>query len=205
MAKIDLKREMKDLYSAPKGECTLIEVPELQYLMIDGKGNPNEALSFQEAVAALYGLAFTIKMSLKRREPRRDWVVPPLQGLWWSDDMEAFVLDAKDDWYWTLMVLQPDFVTQSDVEEFREVLCGKKNPPRLDEVRFETYEEGLVAQTLHVGPYSEEAPTVRMLHAFIDGQGLEKTGCHHEIYLGDPRRTAPDRLKTILRQPVSRP
>jgi hypothetical protein len=202
VVKVDLKRELKRLYSAPAGVPGMVEVPPLRFLMVDGRGDPNDNTDFHAAMEALYGMAYTLKFMLKRGPSTLDWVVMPLQGLWWADDMEVFRMDARADWKWTLMILQPDDVTEEHVEMAREELRAKKDPPGLAGLRYETYTEGLSAQVMHVGPYSEEGPTIARLHAFIDEQGRRPRGKHHEIYMGDPRRTAPERLRTILRQPV---
>jgi hypothetical protein len=202
VVKLDLKRELKRLYSAPVGEPELVEVPALRYLMVDGSGDPNDNADFQAAMEALYGMAYTLKFMLKRGSDAMDWVVMPLQGLWWADDMGVFRMDERADWKWTIMILQPDAVTEEHVDMAREELRAKKDPPALGRLRFEAYEEGLSAQVMHLGPYSDEGPTIDRLHAFIGEQGRTPRGKHHEIYMGDPRRTAPERLRTIIRQPV---
>ena len=200
MVKVDLKKELKRLYNAPAGEAELVEVPALRYLMVDGLGDPNDNVDFQAATEALYGMAYTLKFMLKRGPTALDWVIMPL--LWWADDMEVFRMDARADWKWTLMILQPDDVTEEHVEMARQELRAKKDPPGLAGLRYETYAEGLSAQVMYVGPYADEGPTIARLHSFIDEQGRRPRGKHHEIYMGDPRRTAPERLRTIIRQPV---
>ena len=202
MVKVDLKKEYKRLYSAPADEPEMVEVPALRYLMVDGRGDPNDNADFQAAMEALYGMAYTLKFMLKRGPSALDWVVMPVQGLWWADDMEVFRLDARTDWKWTLMILQPDDVTEEHGETAREELREKTDPPGLPGLRYETYSEGLSAQVMYVGPYADEGPTIARLHEFIDEQGRRPKGKHHEIYMGDPRRTAPERLRTIIRQPV---
>lgn len=205
MAKLDLRKQLADLY--PTGikatkQPVLVDVPELNYLMIDGKGDPNNSREFQDAMITLYGLAYTIKFLSKLGPTGRDWTVMPLQGLWWSDDMSDFVSGAKDRWKWTVMILQPDFVDQDMFVEARENLRRKKNPAAIDLARLELFGEGKAAQILYIGPYADEAPIIQRLHEFIHEQGYELSGKHHEIYLSDPRRTAPEKLKTIIRQPV---
>lgn len=203
MAKLDLKKELRHLYLPSAAEVSLVDVPELWFAMIDGSGDPNGSPAFEAAVGALYAVSFTAKFLVKA-EGALDYVVMPLEGLWWMDDMAQFSLDRKHEWLWTLMILQPDYVT---AEVFQDALAqarGKRDEPALAQVRFEAFREGLSAQVLHLGPYSDEGPTVARLHAFIVEQGYRPHGRHHEIYFGDPRRCAPDKLKTILRQPVTR-
>lgn len=192
MDKIDLKKLHKALYSAPAGRFVLIDVPPLRYLMVDGAGDPNRAPAYRAAVETLYGAAYTLKFISKRAG--RDYVVPPLEGLWWAEDMEDFVRRRKDRWQWTLMLLVPDFVEPAMIAQ----AIGER--PGL---KVETLEEGRAVQTLHIGSYDDEGPLLAKLHGeFLPAQGLAETGHHHEIYLGDPRKTPPDRLKTLLRQPV---
>lgn len=203
MQTIDLKKELKLLYAALPGKCMLIEVPPLNFLMIDGTGNPNTAPEYAEAVQALYTLAYTIKFSLKKAGIA-DYPVMASEGLWWMEDMTRFSVERKDDWLWTMMIMQPDVVTPQVVEAARAEAKKKKPSPALDRVRLERYAEGLSAQIMHIGPYSAEAPTIQHLHGFIAESGYQRRGKHHEVYLGDPRRTAPEKLKTIIRQPVSK-
>lgn len=201
--KIDLKKTI-DCYAAKRSEFRILEVPPANYLMIDGEGDPNTPV-FAEAMGALYPLAYTLKFASKR-ELDRDYVVPPLEGLWWADDMAAF--SAKRDktrWHWTLLVMQPEWIDAAFVDAARRTVEAKGAPTRLHDIRFETLDEGLCVQTLHVGPFEAEAEVLaRLHHEFIPANGLRLTGRHHEIYLSDPRRTAPERLRTILRQPVER-
>ncbi len=203
MAKLDLKKELRQLYLPSATAVSLVDVPELWFAMIDGSGDPNGSPAFEAAVGALYAVSFTAKFLVKA-EQARDYVVMPLEGLWWMEDMAQFSLDRKDEWLWTLMILQPDYVTPEVFEQALGQARRKRDNPALAEVRFEAFHEGLSAQIMHLGPYSEEGPTVARLHAFIAEQGYRPHGKHHEIYLGDPRRCAPDKLKTILRQPVTR-
>lgn len=201
MEKVDLKKEL-DSYRARRGEFRVLDVPPLRYLMCDGHGDPNASPDFAAAIEALYPLAYQAKF-LSKRELGRDYVVMPLEGLWWADDMDAFVSRDKQRWSWTLMVLAPDWVDADMVAAARAAVVAKGAPPRLDEVRLETLEEGRCVQTLHVGSFDDEGPVLARMHdEFIPGQGLAMAGRHHEIYLSDLRRTAPERLRTILRQPV---
>jgi hypothetical protein len=183
----------------------LVEVPELSFLMLDGRGDPNTSTRFQDAVQALYAVSYGLKFGLKRTSGL-DYRVSPLEGLWWSDDVNSFVNEDKSAYEWTLMIRQPPEATAELVEQAIAAAALKRKLPALGGLRFETFEEGLAAQILHLGPYSAEGPTIEKLHAFIAAHGLGFDGRrrrHHEIYLGDPRRSAPERLRTIIRQPVS--
>ena len=201
MAKIDLKKEMRELFDPPKDGPVEVDVPTLKYLMVDGSGYPGTSVEYQEAMEALYALAYTIKFMLKRGDAAVDYVVMPLEGLWWVEDMETFSMDRKDEWLWTSMILQPEEVTQELFELAREEVKRKKDPTALPKARLEEYHEGPSAQVMHIGPYSEEAPTIRALHEFIEGRGHRLRGKHHEIYLSDPRRITPERMRTVIRQP----
>lgn len=203
--KIDIKKSL-DTYRAPRGAFRLVDVPDMQYLMIDGHGDPNTSPAYAGALAALYPVAYTLKF-LSREELGRDYVVPPLEGLWWAEDMDSFtVARDKSRWQWTMMLMVPDWLGRRHVRQAVE-RAGAKNPPaRIDDIRVETLSEGRCVQTLHVGSYDEEGPLLERMHrTFIPQNGLQVTGRHHEIYLSDARRTAPERLRTILRQPVTEP
>lgn len=202
MEKLDLKRKWKHLYQPLAGAITAVTVPPLTYLMVDGEGDPNQAPAFAQAVEALYSLSYTLKFSLKKSPTPVDYGVMPLEGLWWADDPRAFYLTAKAKWKWTAMILQPDFISRAQVDAAFAEVRKKKNPAALSRVRLETLEEGPSVQTLYVGPFSEEAPTIQRMHDFIHASGKHLHGKHHEIYLSDPRRTAQEKLKTILRQPM---
>jgi hypothetical protein len=199
---VDLRRELRGLYSATAFPA-LVDVPELPFLMIDGHGDPNTAPVYRDAVQALYSVAYAVRSAL--RDDGVDARVMPLEGLWWTDDMATFSTDARSDWDWTLMILLPGQATADVVEEVRDRTAEKKGLDAIGRVRFERFVEGPAAQVLHVGPYSAEEPTVAALHAYIAEQGCRLSGKHHEIYLGDPRRAAPEKLRTIVRQPVTRP
>jgi hypothetical protein len=203
MAKIDFKKELKSFYRASAREVAIIDLPQWNFLQVDGSGNPNTTPAFEAAIEALYSLSYTLKFMVKKGANGLDYGVLPLEGLWWSEEMESFVKGDKDKWNWTLMIMQPDCISPELVEEATEKVRGKKELPALSRVRFESYAEGKAAQVLHVGPYSEEGPTIERLHYFIEESGYKRRGKHHEIYLGDPRRAAPEKLKTILRQPIS--
>ena len=199
--KIDFRGELRELYRAGR-EPTLVEVPPLSFLMIDGHGDPNTAPAFQEAVQALFSVSYTVKFTLKRRSDGFDYAVMPLEGLWWTPNMAEFSTHDKSAWDWTAMIMQPAQVTSDLVADAASTAAKKTPLPSYDRLRLARFEEGLSAQVLHTGPYAAEAPTIERLHAFIGDHGLERHGKHHEIYLGDPRRSAPERLKTIIRQPV---
>ncbi len=202
MEKLDLKKQWKHLYQPPTGEITTVTVPPLTYLMVDGQGDPNKSKAFEQAVEALYSLSYTLKFSLKKSPRAIDYGVMPLEGLWWADDPRVFFLTDKSAWKWTAMILQPEFISRANVDAAFDEVRRKKNPAALDRVRFETLEEGQSVQTLYLGPFSEEAPTIQRMHDTIHASGKELSGKHHEIYLSDPRRTAPAKLRTILRQPM---
>jgi hypothetical protein len=200
MEKVDYLKDMKTLYQPPKGKFGMVDVPVLQYVMIDGHGNPNTHPDYQAVVNALYSLAYGLKFALKAGG--LDWRVAPLEGLWWMENMAEFSLENKDRWDWTMMILQPEAVSAALFEQVRADAVRKKGLAMLDKARLEQYAEGTAAQTLYIGAYADEGPTIAQLHQFIHEQGYRLAGKHHEIYLGDPRRTSPERLKTIIRQPV---
>ena len=203
MKKIDYKKKLKHLYRPSVKKVEIVDVPKMNFLMIDGEGDPNTSQAFQDAVGALYPLAYAIKFMVKRGEIGIDYGVLPLEGLWWADDMASFSIENKDGWKWTLMIMQPDLVTGEMVQEAMETVRGKKNPVSLPRVRFDAFAEGKAAQIMHIGPFSEEGPTVEKVHAFIGDSGYQRSGKHHEIYLSDIRRADPKNWKTIIRQPVA--
>ncbi len=203
MKKTDYKKELKHLYSGKVGRPVAVEVPPMNFVMIDGHGDPNTSQEYADALAALYAVAYTIKFMCKN-ELSQDFGVMPLEGLWWAEDMSAFSVDDKSNWLWTAMIMQPDPVTMELFERSVAQVAAKKNPQLLDRVRFATFDEGRSAQVMYVGPYANEGPTIRQLHTFIEEQGgkLDSTDKHHhEIYLSDPRRADSSKLKTIIRQP----
>jgi len=202
MEKLDLKKKWKQLYQPAAGAIAAVDVPPLNYLMVVGHGDPNTEPAFAQAAEALYALSYTLKFSLKKSPSSIDYGVMPLEGLWWADDPKVFFEVDKSKWKWTAMILQPDFISNAQVEAAFDEVRKKKNPAALDLVRLETLEEGPSVQTLYVGPFAEEAPTIQRMHDFIHASGQHLYGKHHEIYLSDPRRTAPEKLKTILRQPM---
>tara|TARA_B100002049_G_scaffold60894_1_gene43793 strand:+ start:147 stop:755 length:609 start_codon:yes stop_codon:yes gene_type:complete len=202
MEKINYKKKLQHLYKPSAKEVEIVEVPQMNYLMIDGDGGPNHP-TFQNAIEVLFPLSYTLKFMIKKSDIGIDYGVLPLEGLWWADDMSSFIKDKKDDWKWTLMIMQPELITNEMVVEAVNQVRVKKNPTSLPLVRFESINEGKVAQIMHIGPFSEEGPTVQKLHSFIKDSGKKIIGKHHEVYLSDIRRAAPEKWKTIIRQPMS--
>ncbi len=206
MKKIDFKKELKHLYNASAKKASIVEVPKMNFLMIDGEGDPNTAKAYSDAIEALYAVAYTLKFMIKKGAMAIDYGVMPLEGLWWTDHMSQFSADNKDIWKWTAMIMQPELITEKLVGDASDQVEKKKNPPALAKIRFEKFHEGLSAQIMHIGPYSAEEPTITRLHKFIAEQAYKFEGTvqkHHEIYLSDPRRAAPEKMKTIIRQPVT--
>jgi len=203
-AKIDFKKTQKELYQPSSKEVVMIKVPEMQFLMIDGMGSPGDSQEYKNALAALYPVAFKTKFLSKAKG--KDYVVPPLEGLWWADDMKDFRSGNRDKWKWTMMIRQPDWITEKLIEEAIEITKNNKSglSELLDKLRFERYNEDLSAQIMHLGPFSEEGPTIDKVHNFIEKQNGKFDGFnqkHHEIYLSDPRRSKPESMKTVIRQP----
>jgi len=200
LKKIDLKKELKDLYNPSSKEIAIVEVPKMNFLMIDGAGDPNTAKEYKDAVDALFSLSYTLKFMIKKTKDF-DYVVMPLEGLWWTDDMAKFAED-KNLWKWTAMIMQPKKVTEEAVEMAIDELNKKKKLVALSKIRFESFHEGTAAQIMYFGSFSDEGPTIQKIHDFIKQHKGTLVGKHHEIYLSDPRRVAPENLKTILRQPM---
>jgi hypothetical protein len=201
MKRIDLRRDFRDLYRPSALEIEMVRIPKLQYLMIDGEGSPNSGEGFPQAVQALYVTAYTLKFMLKN-EMKVDFPVMALEGLWWAKHPEAFRLKRWDDWRWTLMIMQPGLVTKTHLKKALTLAFEKKGLPELRRVRLESFTEGLALQLMHVGPYDKEGPAIDRLHSFAAERKLKLVGKHHEIYLSDPRRVNPAKMKTILRHPV---
>lgn len=201
MKKIDLKKELKHLYLPSAKEVVEVEVPSMNYLMIDGAGDPNKSQEFSDAVEALFSVSYAIKFTIKKGSTAIDYGVMPLEGLWWADDMYRFSVDDKSNWQWTLMIMQPDFITEEMIWTAIEQVRSKKNPAAISKLRFEALPEGRCAQILHIGPFSEEGPTVERVHQYIDSHG-KRVGKHHEIYLSDIRKADPSKWKTVIRQPM---
>jgi hypothetical protein len=202
MSKVDFKKELKHLYRPSAKEFVVVDVPPMNFLMIDGHGDPNTVQEYTDAVEALYAVAYKLKF-MSKKEKGFDYVVPPLEGLWWAEDMETFTTRRdKSAWDWTMMIMQPEGITQEMFEEAVKQVVKKKNLPALSRLRLQTYHEGQAVQIMHLGSYDDEGPTMARLHTFIDENGYQPAGKHHEIYLGDPRKVAPEKLKTVLRQPI---
>lgn len=202
MNKLDLRKELKEYYTAKK-EPQIIDLPPGKFLTIIGRGEPGGE-TYSAGLNALYGLSYTLKFRLKKQG--NDFTVMALEGLWWWDDPTINWLESappREEWNFKSMIRQPDFITQEMLDEILPEVREKKGPIVGDAV-LEIFHEGLSAQIMHIGPYSEEIHTLRILHAFIEENGYKLRGRHHEIYLGDPRRTAPEKLKTILRHPVEK-
>ncbi|MEZ0471840.1 GyrI-like domain-containing protein [Luteimonas salinilitoris] len=201
MKKIDLKKELKQLYRASAKNVVQVEVPTFKFLMVDGKGDPNTSREYAQAVEALFSVSYTAKFMVKKGRQELDYSVMPLEGLWWADDMSAFVANDRAGWKWTMMIMQPRFVADEVIEAAVAAVRSKKRLSGIDKLRLGEFAEGRCAQVLHVGPFSEEGPTIERLHAFIDARsGL--AGRHHEIYLSDIRRADRKKWKTIIRQPM---
>jgi hypothetical protein len=198
--KVDLKSALRTLYRPSARAVVEVDVPAFNFLMVDGDGNPNTSMEYKEAVEALYSVSYAVKFALKREESL-DYVVMPLEGLWWADDPASFKRDEKDDWKWTMMIMQPPEASRQLVQSAITSVQGKKGLPGLGKVRFEQFKEGRCAQTLHIGPFSAEGPTIQRVHDYISSRSALR-GRHHEIYLSDIRKAAPENWKTIIRQPM---
>jgi hypothetical protein len=201
VTKLDLRKTLKHLYSPPAGGVELLKVPAMRYVMVNGVGAP-EGAAFQQAVGTIYNLAYTMKFRSKKLL-KKDYNVMALEGLWWTKE-EEFDLSRRKAWVWTLMIVQPDFVTNKMFSETVAEVKGKKNPPGIEKARLEPFDEGLCVQTMHIGPYSTEPESVARLDTFAKENGYRMVGRHHEIYMGDPRRAAPSKLRTIIRHPVAK-
>ena len=198
-SKIDVKKQLAELYAPSAKDVVRLNVPPLTYLMIDGHGDPANSPSYAEAVQALFKAAYTAKFMLKKGPQQIDYAVMPLEGLWWADDLTAFVANDRAKWQWTMMIMQPEVLDRATLDAA--LHAAAKTVPAVAGLRIERFDEGLCAQTLHVGPFTEEGPTIQRVHAFIEQDGALR-GKHHEIYLSDIRRADPRRWKTIIRQPM---
>lgn len=203
MKKIDFRKEFGKLYFPSATEVVAVDVPAMNFAMVQGAGNPNTTPAFQEAIEALYGVSYTLRFGLKKQGVA-EYRVGPLESLWWTDESGGFSMDSKEEWNWTSMIMQPEVVTRAHFQDAVSQLKEKRNPVALPNVHLERFHEGLSAQVMHIGPYSAEKPTIERIHDFIQEHRYKLAGKHHEIYLGDPRRSAPDKLKTVLRQPMER-
>jgi len=204
MEKIDHKKELKPLYSPSTKKVELVEMPEMNFLMIDGSGDPNTSKVYQDSVAALFGISYTLKFMIKKGKEKIDYSVMPLEGLWWMDDMQKFTTLNKDEWKWTMMIMQPEFITPELVETAIDEILKKKKLAACPDVRFEKFNEGKAAQIMHIGHFSEEGPTIQKVRDFISENGFKLSGKHHEIYLSDIRKVNPEKWKTIIRQPFEK-
>ena len=203
MEKINHLKVFSQFYSQPKKEISAVEVPFLTFLAIDGIGDPNNNPEYSEAVGALYAIAYRLKFMIKNSPLAIDYKVMPLEGLWWADDMTSFNLADKSNWHWRMMIMQPEHVTKDLFDIALAFVKNKKNLPKLDEVHFIQFSEGLCMQIFHQGAYGEgERDTINKLHHHIQSEGFRLRGKHHEIYLNSPLRTAVENLKTIIRQPI---
>ena len=201
MEKIDLKKTLRPLYNPPAGEFASVDVPRMQFVKVDGEGDPNTAPAYRSAVEWLYGVSYAAKFAVKAALGK-DYVVPPLEGLWWAEDPRSFITREEDQWRWTMMIMAPDFVARDIFENAVAKTSGKLGQAP-QSLRLEPYGEGLALQTLHVGSYDEEGPVLARLHGEVmPDKGMTFNGPHHEIYLSDPRKTESAKLRTILRQPV---
>lgn len=202
MEKIDIKKELKHLYQPSAKEVGQVDVPTMNYLMVDGEGDPNTSQAYSDAVEVLFTVSYTVKCMVKKGSLAVDYGVMPLEGLWWADDMSSFTTEDKSNWKWTMMIMQPSFITREIVDNAIADVKKKKNPTAISKLHFEALSEGKCAQIMHIGPFSEEGPTIEKLHHFIDSIGNKRSGKHHEIYLSDIRKADPKKWKTIIRQPM---
>lgn len=202
MVKIDYKKTFKQLYQPSAKSVSIIDAPEMNFLMADGAGDPNTSERYRAVVEALFALSYSLKFTIKKGTQPIDYVVMPLEGLWWADDMARFSTDDKSRWKWTMMIMQPPCVTATTVREGVAQLQKKRDFDGLSDIRFEAFNEGKAAQTLHVGPFTTEGPTIERVHDVIRATGASLRGKHHEIYLSDIRKAAPEKWKTVIRQPM---
>lgn len=201
MSKLDIKKQLSLLYRVSSKAVVEVDVPPLSYLMIDGEGDPNTSPDYARAVEALFSVSYVTKFAVKRSPLGLDYGVMPLEGLWWADDWSAFTAADKVRWKWTMMILQPDIVPEAFIHRAMDEIISKKKLAAAKNLRLEKFHEGRSAQILHIGPFSEEGPTIAKVHAFIEERSTLR-GKHHEIYLSDIRRAAPQKWRTIIRQPM---
>ncbi len=201
--KLDFRKEQPALYGGKAGTITTVDVPGMKYLMVDGTGDPNTAQEYKDAIETLYAVSYGVKMPFKKKHPAKDYIVPPLEGLWYMDDMSLFRMENKPDWKWTMMIRVPDYVPDDDVAKAIGDVRRKKNPASIDKVRLDHLDEGTCVQALHVGPYDAEPPLIKKMHEWIKDNGHKERGKHHEVYISDVRKVALEKLKTVLRQPFS--
>jgi hypothetical protein len=204
MKKIDFKKELKEFYNPSSKLVSLINVPKRNFIMADGDGNPNTSKRFQECIEALFSVSYNLKFMIKKGNLQIDYGVMPLEGLWWCDDMKEFSTNNKEIWKWTIMIMQPDFITESMFEEAIRVVEKKKGITIINDLSFAPFTEGESIQMMHIGPFSTEADTLEKMNTLILTDRLIRSGKHHEIYLNDFRKISPEKMKTVLRQPVKR-
>ncbi len=204
--KIDERKVLSEFYPSGKRATTphLVDVSPGLFVMVDGQGDPNTSERYMEAIGMIYAVSYGAKFASKALG--NDYAVMPMEGLWWSDDIDAFEEERRDEWLWTLMIRHPDVAGEELLRKAVEQAAakGKLTEKQASEVRIERFDEGLAVQALHIGPYDSEGPLIAQMHEWAIGEGFKLRDKHHEIYLGDPRRTAPEKLKTILRQPVEK-
>jgi hypothetical protein len=198
--KVDFKKELKQLYNMSAKAVSIVDVPVMNFLMITGEGAPT-AMPYKQAIEALFSVSYTLKFMIKKAKTI-DYGVMPLESLWWLDDMKEFATTPPNEWKWTSMIMQPAYIQEADVKEAIEQVSKKKELSAVDRVIFDSFHEGLAAQILYHGPYAEERPTIAKIHEYIHKSGHELRGKHHEIYLNNPSKTSPEKLKTIIRQPI---
>ena len=203
MTKTDFKKTLKHLYKPPRRFVT-VDVPEMQFVMVDGHGDPNTTQHYKDAVESLYAVAYKIKF-MSKKGLEKDYTVPPLEGLWWAEDMETFITRDKSQWDWTMMIMTPDWISAEFFADAVGQVRKAKDPTAINKVRLERYHEGQSVQIMHIGSYDDEGPVLSQMHSdFIPNNGYVENGKHHEIYLSDPRRVTPEKLKTVLRQPIKK-
>ena len=201
--KLDYKKEFPDLYQPSLKTQAIIKIPEMMFFMIDGIGDPNTSKEYKDAVQTLYNISYTLKMKvIKKETPSKDYIVPPLEGLWYIPNMKEWSMEGKDKWQWTMMIRIPDFIKDSQIKKAMNILKESKTLSSFSKLRYEQYNEGTCVQIMYLGAYDDESPTIAKLHKFAKEKGYSLEGKHHEIYLSDPRKVEPERLKTILRQPI---
>ncbi|WP_409199812.1 GyrI-like domain-containing protein [Methanobrevibacter sp. DSM 116169] len=203
MSKTDFKKEFKEFYSAKKDKVSFVDVPKMKYLSIEGKGDPNTSKEYRDAIEALMSVSFKTKFIMKK-EFNKDYVVMPLEGLWYADNMDDYLTGNKSNWKWNSLVMQPDFVDEEHIKMAIDEVQQKKDLNSIDVLNFIKLNEGLSAQIMHIGPFKDEGPTVSKLHNEIENNDYSFNGLHHEIYLSDIRRANPEKLKTIIRQPIKK-
>jgi hypothetical protein len=204
MEKLDYRKDLKELYSPSAKRVSLVDVPRMNFVAVEGRGDPNTSGDFRAAMQALYTISYATKFMLRKEGAGPEFSVAPAEALWWTGDAERFDPNDKRAWRWKLMIMQPRHISIEIFDRARSQASEKKEAPALQKAEFIVFHEGLSAQVMHIGPYAEESAAIERLYAFIEENGYSFNGRHHEIYLGDPGKTRPERLKTVIRQPVRR-